>query len=529
MKNIKKLLLYFLSAIFIIILYIELSHFWVSCGGTSGHIKNIEIPILIILLSIFYFPTKNIFKNSLFSAIPILGLYILYDIFYHFLERSPRLSDFDNATALSDFSPLLSSGLIIMILLIIAPIVYMIGVYKNETRNKKFYLILTIKFFALFGLLYYLSTSAFSHYLFKNFDDYNWSPASTIKKNGRFTSFIYYDTISRQSKEKLIVFKNKDLDINKQLFANLEIKNKKNIYIIILESFIDPRLIKDSTFNRSPLSQNMKKYLGGGEFSYIKSSIYGGGTAQSEFEILTGIPALSKVSSIEFNILQGNQISGFINVLNKNGYMTSACIATNSNYFNSKNAYKSIGFNKAVFLEESDDFTTRNGDKKIFDGDFFNYCFQNQIRQPKIPYLHYTLGMYGHFPYDRNLELRPDIISTTHKDERIHRVANQFYYRTKALANYIDNILSVDPSSIIFITSDHLPPLLNNGIKYIKEKKENISLLLIDGKRIDINGLYYYDIPRLILKLLNNNKNLKKIDAETYEQIYFKALSESLL
>ena len=84
------------------------------------------------------------------------------------------------------------------------------------------------------------------------------------------------------------------------------------------------------------------------------------------------------------------------------------------------------------------------------------------------------------------------------------RVANQFYYRTKALANYIDNILSVDPSSIIFITSDHLPPLLNNGIKYIKEKKENISLLLIDGKRIDINDLYYYDIPRLILKLLKS-------------------------
>ncbi|MCK5539138.1 MAG: sulfatase-like hydrolase/transferase, partial [Bacteroidales bacterium] len=387
-----------------------------------------------------------------------------------------------------------------------------------------------IKFFALLGFFYYFTTSSFSHYLFKKFDYYNWSQAKTIKKNGRFTSFIYYGIISRESKKKLILFKNKDININKILFNNLTIENKRNIYVVILESFIDPRLIKDVTFNRSPLSQNIEKYLGGSEFFYIKSPVYGGGTSQSEFEIFTAIPALSKVSSIEFNTLEGNQISGFVNALKHNGYKSKADIATYSGYYNSKDAYKSIGFDEAVFLEESNDFEIRVGDKKIFDGDLYDYNLRTLKKQNlKTPYLHYALGMYGHFPYDRNLEFRPDIITTTHKDKRIHRIANQFYYRTKALANHIDNILSADPSSIIFVASDHLPPLLTNGIKYTRSQTDNIGLLLIDGKTININGLRYYDIPRLIWKLLkNNNEELTKINAKVYEEIYFKALSESL-
>jgi len=142
----------------------------------------------------------------------------------------------------------------------------------------------------------------------------------------------------------------------------------------------------------------------------------------------------------------------------------------------------------------------------------------------------YILGMYGHFPYDRNLDIRPNVIKVTHQDSRVQKIANQFYYRTEALARYIDTILLNDPQSIIYISSDHLPPLLTNGITYKKPSLENIALLLMDGKPIDINGLYYYDIPRFIWKLLQNDSNaLKSIDKNIYEDIYFKALSEGLI
>jgi len=216
--------------------------------------------------------------------------------------------------------------------------------------------------------------------------------------------------------------------------------------------------------------------------------------------------------------------------LKQNGYKSNAIIATYSGYYNSKDAYKSIGFEKTLFLEESDNFKSRKGDKKIFDGDVYDYAVHQLKKQNlKAPYLYYILGMYGHFPYDRNLALRPDIVTTTHKDKRVGRIANQFYYRTKALAKYIETILTFDPDAIIFVSSDHIPPILTNGIKYKRQKNENIALLLNRGELVDINGRNYYDIPRLIWKLLkNDNSQLKNIDDKIYQEIYFKSLSQSL-
>ncbi len=527
----KNLFLYLIYSLIIIISYVELSHFWVSCGGLSGKNIYIELPTLILLLLLLYFPQKNLFKNIILSIIPILGLYILYDIFYHFLSRSPRISDLENANLIGDFSPIMSVGLGLMLFIIIGSILYLVYSFKKNVSKKVFYSTITIKVFFILGLFYYLSHDTLNNYILNKFDYYCWSQSKTIKKNGRFSSFIYYGLISNKARKKLALYKSKKIDINKILFGNLKIKNKKNIYIVILESFVDPRLIKNVSFSQSPLYPKMNKYLDGKEFSYIISSIYGGGTPQSEFEVLTAVPALSKVSSIEFNVLGGKKISGFVNLLKDNGYNTHANIATFSSYYNSKDGYKSIGFDKTIFLEESDDFKLRNGDKHIFDGDVYTYNIQTlKKKNLKSPYLLYTLGMYGHFPYDRNLKLRPDVITTTHKDKRINKVANQFYYRTKALADYIENILSFDPNSIIFVTSDHLPPLFNNGIKYSKSQKENIALLLVNGKKINIDGLHYYDIPRVILQYLNNdNKKLSSIDSKTYKDIYFKELSESFL
>jgi len=454
----------------------------------------------------------------------ILGLYVLFDVFYYFLSRSPRVGDLSNANVLSDFSPLMSMGLVIIIVLVSIPFLYILY------RFKKSYTTFTIKIITLIGLFYFLNTSQFSDYLFKKFKFYNWSQSKTINKNGRFTSFIYYGIMSKQAKEKLAQYKNKNIDINSILFKELKLTNKPNIYIVVLESFIDPRLIKDAIFDKSPLFEGLKKYLPNGNFSYVISPVYGGGTSQAEFEILTGVKALAKVNSIEFNTLEGKQISGFTDILKKNGYSTYANIATYSGYYNSKEAYHSIGFDETIFLEESDDFQKNEDEEKIFDGDVYDYNIKKlKSNSYKKPYLHYTLGMYGHFPYERNIKKRVDVISTSYPDKRVERIANQFYYRTKALTKYIDNILEFDPNSIIYVTSDHIPPLLTNGVKYTKPQTENIAFLVVDGKAVDVNRRHYNDIPRLIWKLLRDDKTkLNEIDTVTYENIYFKALSESL-
>lgn len=364
----------------------------------------------------------------------------------------------------------------------------------------------------------------------KHYHYIEWSQAKTIKKNGRFSSFIYFALQSRRDQAKLAKYKERSLEIDKLLFQTDQLLQKPNIYIVVLESFIDPRLIKDATFSPSPLAPELKAYLYNSDFSHTISPVYGGGTAQAEFEILTAAKAFAKIHSVDFNTLGGESIDGFVSLLKHNGYSTVATIATYSGYYNSQAAYTSIGFDDIRFLEDRDDFQKSEGDKKIFDGDLYKYNIRLlETALKKEPYLLYSLGMYGHFPYARNLAQRPQRITTTHPDARVERIANQFFYRTKALASYIKDILEKDPHSVIFVSSDHIPPILDKNIEYKLDKFQNISLLLIDGKPVDISGYHYYEIPQVIVSILNRKKpQNRQLSKRQEEEIYFKILSESL-
>jgi len=531
LKDFIRFLLYLLLTLLPIIAYIYLYNIFMDKSNVYTYQQGyLELTILIMILYILYIPQKNIFKNAFLSIIPILSLYIAYDIFYYFLKRSARLSDFSNIILLNDFSFLLLLGFIFFVCATLIPIFLILLSHKNKLYKNK---ILNISKVLLIITVFILLASP-NNYLIKHFNYMNWSEGRTIAYNGRFSSFIYYDSTSHMAKKKLLKYKDIKIDIDKSLFPASKITEKRNIYLIVLESFIDPRLLKDISYNRSPLSSKLKKYLGKEGFSHPESPVYGGGTAQAEFELLTGIPALAKIKSIEFNTLEGEKMSSFVNSLQKEGYQSYASIATNSEYFNSILAYKSIGLKHLQFLEETDAYVPRKGDVHIFDGDLFDYNLKRiKSFSKNKPYIFYTLGMYGHIPYERNTALRPSVIHPSIDDYQIEHIVNQFYYRTKALGEYIDKILAQDPHCIIYVSSDHLPAILSDKIKYIKYQTVNISLLLIDGKNVPLpRALRYYKIPRYLWHYLHNNdNNLSFKDTHTAEEekkIYFKALSESL-
>lgn len=376
-------------------------------------------------------------------------------------------------------------------------------------------------------LIFFLQSEVFKTYHKKLFNYKYWSHQNTVKNNGKMSSFIFYSNLEQENKKNLHL-KNHNINISNTLYKE-KIINKKNIYYIVLESFINPNYLKDISFNINPLSTKLKKYLYKGDFSKIISPVYGGNTAQAEFELLTGVKAFSKVNTSEFNVLTGKQIDGFLYQFKKNNYDTVATIASNSGYFNSKSAYKSLGFDKVVFLEEENRFQKNKNDERIFDGDLFSYNLEflkNNLQKSEKPLFNYVLGVYGHMPYNRNQKDRPDIIQT--KNSSISRISNQFYYRTEVLAEYINNIIKLDPNSIILVSSDHLPPILNNKIKYNYSKYTNIALLLENGKPINISKKNQYKIPWVIWDMLSNKQINRKYNKDILEKLYLKALNEGV-
>ena len=63
-----------------------------------------------------------------------------------------------------------------------------------------------------------------------------------------------------------------------------------------------------------------------------------------------------------------------------------------------------------------------------------------KLRRKRNLFLFYALGIYGHREYYRNKAVRPDVVRPSPFHEDVNKIANQFYYRTEAVARFLNEI-----------------------------------------------------------------------------------------
>jgi phosphoglycerol transferase MdoB-like AlkP superfamily enzyme len=128
------------------------------------------------------------------------------------------------------------------------------------------------------------------------------------------------------------------------------------------------------------------------------------------------------------------------------------------------------------------------------------------------PIFNYVLTMYGHLPHVLNKQKRPNRLKlvSRFRDPQLERVANQFFYRSEAVAGYVKNLLEIDRNSLIILVSDHLPPLQGlstyHKLRYLDNREDNLHLnrilIVEDGKVKKYATIHHYDIPKMILNYL---------------------------
>jgi phosphoglycerol transferase MdoB-like AlkP superfamily enzyme len=301
--------------------------------------------------------------------------------------------------------------------------------------------------------------------------------------------------------------------------------NHHNVHLIILESFLDPTLFRDLGFSQPPMHPDFAKLVGD-KLSLSLSPVFGGSTSQAEFEALCGVPAFEKLSSVEFNVFTGSAVHCLPDLLARVGYRSVASNAFKPNFFNTLPAYQGMGFAEHYFPEEyaaAQPTYLHVGDPGVeefmFDDKLFaqNRAFvKTHLQQHKDqPLFNYLLTIYGHTPHVLDPTLRPEIIklNTHYEDDHLTRSTNQFYYRTQALAHHINELIKMDPHSLIIFMSDHVPPLRNgpntyNALHYMGNIHDSIYYnriaIFVNGKIKHYPTLHHYDVPSVILDYLSD-------------------------
>ncbi|MBF0143885.1 MAG: sulfatase-like hydrolase/transferase, partial [Magnetococcales bacterium] len=206
------------------------------------------------------------------------------------------------------------------------------------------------------------------------------------------------------------------------------------------------------------------------------SPVFGGYTSQAEFEFLCGVPAFQEFDQIEFNTFTGAPTYCLPGILKDFGYATVASNGFKPDFFNTVPAYRGLGFESAYFSKEytptSETYLSKGDDtdnKYFYDGDLYdqNLAFVKTLLDKKKPFFNYVLTVYGHLPFDLGRRAGPPLFSLPALHPDLQKIVNQNHYRTQALARYLQELIALDPESLIVLAADHLPPLSDGTQDYL--------------------------------------------------------------
>lgn len=496
-------------------------------GDLALSSQYLELAFLVYL----YFYCNIILRPSrwqpLLAAIPILLAYVGQDLYFLMYSSVLRLSEqAELAELLKVLSP---THIALLITTVGAPL----GYFLWSINYRKFWLVVAgaLPFFLLTGAAELFPEHYKSLYQQVGGDIIFWSDAVSANNNGRFMMLLYREAERKVSQAKTKAFRNRPLYERQArqragwIRAN---SNNRNVHLVVMESFIDPTLFKAARFTKNPFHPSFRKLIGN-KMGFSISPVVGGKTSQAEFEVLCGAPAFEELAGVDFNGFSGAEAYCLPGTLGLAGYRTIASNAYNPSFFNTPNAYHGIGFGEIYFPREyvnDSDTYLLTGDttgemEYMFDSELFmqNLKFITPLLKDKSgpPLFNYLLTIYGHFPHILNQRKRPLVLKmiSSFKDPQIERAANQIFYRSEAVADYVNRLLELDEKSLIILVSDHVPPgqygrKSYEKLHYLDNTDESLHMnrimIVEDGKAKKFATIHHYDIPAMVLNYITQGK-----------------------
>ena len=323
--------------------------------------------------------------------------------------------------------------------------------------------------------------------------------------------------------------------------------SKPNIIFVQLESFFDPTLVEYLNISEDPIPnfrKLMKEYTSG----YYKVPAVGAGTANTEFESITGM-SLHYFGPGEYpykSILKETTCESAPYVLKNLGYSTHAVHNNEANFYGRRSIFPNLGFDtftSAEYMSEEENKNPLGWTKDEVLTDEIIKCLDSTEESDYI----YTISTQGHGAYpEEQLIDDPEITVSGAETEaqnnqweyycnEIHEMDNFVKELTDALADYPEDV-------ILVMYGDHLPTMgltvedLKNKYLFqtqyvmwdnfgLEKKDENLAAYQMAAEVMDRAGIHEGTIFRYH-QARRNTRNYQ-VDLETlqYDVLYGKKYS----
>ncbi|MFN3984796.1 MAG: LTA synthase family protein [Rhodocyclaceae bacterium] len=296
----------------------------------------------------------------------------------------------------------------------------------------------------------------------------------------------------------------------------------RNVHMIVLESFWDPVPLKASRLSADPLDPAFRKLWAAAGHSHILAPVFGGYTANSEFEALCGFPVTQDAVFFEGRLRR--DVPCLPGHLGEAGYRSIASHPNAASFWNRVNAYRRIGFEE--YWSERNFVLDDMNREFLSDASLYRQVLERlgPDLNGERPVFNYILTYFGHLDYPLNAA-RPPVIKTRDGNPHVHAYANTVYYKSRELMAFLRELRKRDPNAVIVLFGDHLPFLgihhggyTESGLLARNRGEFNdrmyrtltaTPLIVIDGKRgpVKLGDVPLYQLPAIILALLGDSRD----------------------
>ena len=240
-----------------------------------------------------------------------------------------------------------------------------------------------------------------------------------------------------------------------------------NVIAIMDEAFADLQAVGDFRTSEDvmPFYHSLTKNTVKG-FSYV--SVFGGQTANTEFEFLTGLSkAFVPASATPYQLYIKSLLPGLTTHLGNQDYQGMLAFHPfRANGYNRDHVYPNLGFSDFISLKDLDVSASDKIRNFVSDAADFQVII-NQYEQAKkksnAPFYLFNVTMQNHSGYDQDFDNLDMPISIEEKcdDPELKRYLNLIHHSDTALKSLIEYFSKQKDPTVIVFFGDHEPGLSN--------------------------------------------------------------------
>lgn len=472
-------------------------------GGTFMHMKlyRIIFNVLIYMLIMygFYAITSSV-RVAVIGVTTVSVLFTIVNIYLIEFRQIPLLASdltvLETAmNVVGDFTFSLNIDVILLVCFLIAVILLSTKI-KQEKASKRQRIVIAIVYVCFFFGMYQFmlgSTQLKQWGVAVN----TFRPIKSYNKNGALLTFVR--SIQLMVVEKPDGYSIKEVEEITSKYSSDEADSTEflepNVIVVMNEAFTDLQSVGNFETNQDvlPFYKSLEEDTVKG-FAYV--SVFGGQTANSEFEFLTGdSKAYLPQGGTPYQFYIKEYLPSLTGNLKLDGYQgLYALHPYNESGYNRVSVYENMGFSDFITKDDFDNAVlVRNHISDDSNYDRIIEEYEKCKAQSDEPFYLFNVTMQNHSPYDKDYANLPKTIEITTpecKDAAAERFLNLVHLSDAATKELVEYFEQQEEPTVIVMFGDHEPGLSNSFYQKIMGKHPD--------DLTDAEGMELYKVPFFI-------------------------------